>query len=520
MKRFVFAFLFVLSLLSCRQSSFHRTLSSIDNVLSEQPAKALELLDSLEKVGACTAKEDEMFAKLLRYSAMNQSYLPLKNEEDMLAVVSYYQQANDKELLPRAYYLIGRYLHDKDSIPQAISYYHKVLECLDESQSDNLKLRGAVNAQIGDLFVRQNYLRFAKKFYREACRCDSLCHDKQALAYDLRDLAVIYEYLNQKDSAISFAKQALAIATELHDDGLKTELSSEVAASFLELNLDSVRKYMQPVFDYSMPSDGSSYFRSLYYIQNNELKKAEKELRRLAKNDNWAIRKNAYQQLTDIFLRQGKTESADSCFVEYLNCTDSLEQESELAKEAKGIAFYDYLYQKERGDQLELANKNKLLLMSFLGIIILVILALSALYWQMGIMKKIKLQNKLKDLKIHSILSPMDSIHLNDQILSYVGISDNLLRDKHLSDEQWKMLEDRFCRDYPHFKDNLYSCSKLSEQEYDVCMLVKLGLGSSKISVLTSKAVSTISTTKQRLFKKITKEDGTAEQFAELLATM
>lgn len=285
--------------------------------------------------------------------------------------------------------------------------------------------------------------------------------------------------------------------------------------------LDSVRKYMQPyLMGESVPSDGVSYYRSLYYMKTNDFQLAEKELWELAANKRLDVRKHAYLQLTSLFLQQGKVERADSCFQEFVECSDSLELESESEKEAKGTALYDYMYQKERGNQLEIDNKNDLLLILLLGMILLILLSLVAFYWQMSIMKKIKLQNKLKDLKINSILSPMDSAHLNEQILTQVGINANLSEGKHLSDEQWQMLEEIFHCHYPHFKDNLYSCCKLSEQEYHVCMLVKLGLGSSKISVLTSKAISTISTTKQRLFKKITREDGSADQLAELLTTM
>ena len=521
MKPFVYVFLLLLSLLSCRQSSVDGTLSGIDSVLSEHPEKALAQLDSLRKVGALSAKKNSMYAKLLRNTAKNLLCLPLDDVKDLDELASYYQQTNNKELLPRAYYLVGRCLHDMDSIPQAIIYYHKALDCLDESKSSNIKLRGAVNAQIGDLFFRQNYLRLAKKFYREACRCDSLCHDRQSLAYDLRDMAVISEYLDQKDSAIYFAKQALTIADKLYDDSLKAEMSTEVATCYLELDLDSVRKYMQPyLMGESVPSNGVAYLRSLYDMKTNDFILAEKELWRLSRNKHLDVRKYTYQQLTSLFLQQGKADRADSCFQEFLDCSDSLELESESEKEAKGIALYDYMYQKERGNQLELANKNKLLFMSILGIVLLLLLALSVFYWQMGIMKKIKLQNKLKDLKLHSILSPMDSTHLNEQVLAQVGINANLSQNKHLSDAQWKELEEILLSYYPHFKVHLYSCCKLSEQEYHVCMLVKLGLGSSKISILTSKAMSTISTTKQRLFKKITREDGTAEQLAELLTTM
>lgn len=521
MKHFVYVFLLLLGLLSCRQSSVDGTLSGIDSVLSEHPEKALAQLDSLRKIGVLSAKKDSMYAKLLRNTAKNLLYLPLDDVKDLDELASYYQQTDNKELLPRAYYLVGRCLHDMDSILQAVIYYHKALECLDENQSSNIKLRGAVNAQIGDLFFSQNYLRYAKKFYLEACRCDSLCHDHQSLAYDLRDIAVIYEYLNQKDSAIYFAKQALAIADKLSDNSLKAEISSEVATCYLEIDLDSVRKYMQPyLMGESVPSDGVSYYRSLYYMKTNDFQLAEKELWELAANKRLDVRKHAYLQLTSLFLQQGKVERADSCFQEFVECSDSLELESESEKEAKGTALYDYMYQKERGNQLEIDNKNDLLLILLLGMILLILLSLVAFYWQMSIMKKIKLQNKLKDLKIHSILSPMDSAHLNEQILTQVGISANLSQGKHLSDEQCQKLEGVFNSHYPHFKDHLYSCSKLSEQEYHVCMLVKLGLGSSKISVLTSKAISTISTTKQRLFKKITREDGCADQLAELLATM
>ena len=484
MKHFVYVFLLLLGLLSCRQSSVDGTLSGIDSVLSEHPEKALAQLDSLRKIGVLSAKKDSMYAKLLRNTAKNLLYLPLDDVKDLDELASYYQQTDNKELLPRAYYLVGRCLHDMDSIPQAVIYYHKVLECLDENQSSNIKLRGAVNAQ-------------------------------------MRDIAVIYEYLNQKDSAIYFAKQALAIADKLSDNSLKAEISSEVATCYLEIDLDSVRKYMQPyLMGESVPSDGVSYYRSLYYMKTNDFQLAEKELWELAANKRLDVRKHAYLQLTSLFLQQGKVERADSCFQEFVECSDSLELESESEKEAKGTALYDYMYQKERGNQLEIDNKNDLLLILLLGMILLILLSLVAFYWQMSIMKKIKLQNKLKDLKIHSILSPMDSAHLNEQILPQVGINANLSQGKHLSDEQWQKLEGVFNSHYPHFKDHLYSCSKLSEQEYHVCMLVKLGLGSSKISVLTSKAISTISTTKQRLFKKITREDGTAEQLAELLTTM
>lgn len=94
--------------------------------------------------------------------------------------------------------------------------------------------------------------------------------------------------------------------------------------------LDSVRKYMQPyLMGESVPSDGVSYYRSLYYMKTNDFQLAEKELWELAANKRLDVRKHAYLQLTSLFLQQGKVERADSCFQEFVECSDFLELESE-----------------------------------------------------------------------------------------------------------------------------------------------------------------------------------------------
>lgn len=61
------------------------------------------------------------------------------------------------------------------------------------------------------------------------------------------------------------------------------------------------------------------------------------------------------------------------------------------------------------------------------------------------------------------------------------------------------------------------SCNKLSSQQFHVCLLVKIKMPTSKIAILTSKAPSTISTTKQRLYEKITSNKGKAEDLDDFL---
>ena len=91
------------------------------------------------------------------------------------------------------------------------------------------------------------------------------------------------------------------------------------------------------------------------------------------------------------------------------------------------------------------------------------------------------------------------------------------MQKKHIPDSEWEKIEELINDAFPDFKKKIYLCSALSEHEYHICLLAKIGLGTSKIAQLTVRAVSTISTTKQRIYKKIAKENASAEQFDELI---
>ena len=57
----------------------------------------------------------------------------------------------------------------------------------------------------------------------------------------------------------------------------------------------------------------------------------------------------------------------------------------------------------------------------------------------------------------------------------------------------------------------------MSDNEYHICLLVKIGVATKEIAMLTSHTRQAVSMAKQRLYKKITNEKGKADDLDEFL---
>ena len=73
---------------------------------------------------------------------------------------------------------------------------------------------------------------------------------------------------------------------------------------------------------------------------------------------------------------------------------------------------------------------------------------------------------------------------------------------------------DRYC---DGFSQRLSSVYKLSTQELRVCLLLKANFKPSEIAVLTVHSKEAITSTRRRLYKKMTGLDGTPEMLDELI---
>lgn len=82
-----------------------------------------------------------------------------------------------------------------------------------------------------------------------------------------------------------------------------------------------------------------------------------------------------------------------------------------------------------------------------------------------------------------------------------------------LSDGEWDELDAEINTIVVSFRKQLYDIYKMSEQEYRICMLIRLGMSNTEISILIGRGKSTASVARKRLYKKFFGKDGQATDF-------
>lgn len=94
-------------------------------------------------------------------------------------MIYYYEGEGDKKMLPEIYYLAGSTYFDLHDSPQALDYYHKVLDNI--TADEHLRLWGITHAQIGYVMFYQGNYAAAIDHYKISYRVDSLRNDVEGM---------------------------------------------------------------------------------------------------------------------------------------------------------------------------------------------------------------------------------------------------------------------------------------------------------------------------------------------------
>lgn len=89
-----------------------------------------------------------------------------------------------------------------------------------------------------------------------------------------------------------------------------------------------------------------------------------------------------------------------------------------------------------------------------------------------------------------------------------------------LREEEWSDIEEQIKKVYPGFSSQLRSLHPMSELEYQTCLLIKLRIAPSDIASVLARDVSTISTVRSRLYKKVFGQKGGAKEWDEFLLSI
>ncbi len=102
----------------------------------------------------------------------------------------------------------------------------------------------------------------------------------------------------------------------------------------------------------------------------------------------------------------------------------------------------------------------------------------------------------------------------------YQLLQRRLSNGQRMREEEWKDVEEQVHKVYPGFCSQLRNLYAMSELEYQVCLLIKLRIVPSNIASVLSRDVSTISTVRSRLYKKVFGQKGGAREWDDFVLSI
>lgn len=102
----------------------------------------------------------------------------------------------------------------------------------------------------------------------------------------------------------------------------------------------------------------------------------------------------------------------------------------------------------------------------------------------------------------------------------YLNIRRKITCGEHLTDEDWKDINEKFNSIYPRFTSTLLNLHNMSQIELQVCQLIKLNSSPSEIANVLCKEKSSISTTRSRLYSKVFGGKGSSKEWDDFILSL
>lgn len=102
----------------------------------------------------------------------------------------------------------------------------------------------------------------------------------------------------------------------------------------------------------------------------------------------------------------------------------------------------------------------------------------------------------------------------------YAALQKRMADGQRLKEQDWQQVEQHLKTVYPGFTSQLRSLHAMSELEYQTCLLIKLRIAPKDIAAVLARDVSTISTVRSRLYKKVFGRKGGAKEWDDFILSI
>ena len=430
---------------ACTHPTTPPVLLCADSLASANPDSAQALLASLAEGMKQEPQDVQMYYRLLCIKAKDKAYITHTSDSAILPVVEYYEREGDKKHLPEAYYYAGRVYRDLEDAPQALDYFEKALDAMQENE--NLKVKSKVYAQMGTLFCYQDLYTNAMEAFKQSLQYKLTIKDSIGLIFSYRDIAKTYLNLKQRDSASFYYQKAYHLSTILHQPNLGNGVQALLAHLYiLEKDYNKAHFALQHALQNIKESNRSGIYSTAasYYLNVGMKDSAVWYFQQLQDCGTLYAKEAAARGLAEITLSQGKTIAAARHLYQALVLGDSIHKITETEDIRRSHALYKYQVREKENQRLKLQNLKQRQTGVFLIIAFALLAGSGILYY---LRRKKAMQRRLKkaeQLREEAYRRSREFMEENNrQIQALESDIERLKHQLHDSDQQKMELEQK-----------------------------------------------------------------------------
>lgn len=564
--------LLLLAIVSCgRRNDGLPALQRVALLANTHPDSAMALLDSLRDSIFLQPRSVRMYYDLLTVKARDKAYIRHTSDSLIRSVLRYYERQNDKKHLPETYYYAGRVYSDLGDAPQALNYFIRASETAD---GKDYELLSRIYSQIGTLYLYQDVYDKALPVFRKCYQYNLLEGDSAGMVYAIRNIGRTYRTLDQVDSALHYYKEADSLAIKLGSNLLRMRVNGEFSAYYTQLGMyKEAYKCLQWAFLQFNSDDRAPAYSTVahYYLNINQLDSALIYFTKLLKMDDYLYLQSAYKGLGEIATKRGNYAEACSYWALYEMYRDSVQSITQTETVRKINALYNYQLREEENNRLQMQNRQQKNYIVWITASMVVVVALFFAYRQnrkrkeegrINQLQKLKaleeqkyrqsqefieenkkriaeLEKELQASKIVQNQPQQELLHArkqslekdNEQVEAYRRLEAEAVKaletsdifrkchevDGNLSAEDWQTLTAAIDSTYSQFTHRLKDLYPVSEVELQVCLLLKIGISSTRIAQLVLRSKQAVTSIRKRLYKKVFSQEGTPDEWDKFI---
>ena len=564
----------LLSVVSCGQQAADRDIATADSLSEAAPQRAMTLIDSLEGESAMN-KSRHMKLLLLKAKVRNKLAMPMSTDS-LKDIADYFDKHGDSNERMLAYYILGSAYQRSQDAPTALQYFHEAATKADttDSSCDFLTLH---RIHVWSAEILKNQRAISDAFHENSLAFKYAMKAKDTLSAIItyEQKANIYSKQYLIDSVISIREKLYGLYSKY---GYKRETAYSLGPlidiyakrgniSKAKHALDLYEKMSERFDKYGKIKKGLEIFYAIkgyYYLSINDYDSArlcfDKCLKTTSNYPNDFG--YSYEGLTELYKKLHRPDSVAKYSELTRQMTDSFYARMSTEHLQQMQAMYNYNRYRQTAEE---AEKDALRTKYISIIIIMAIMAAAiggALAVRTYIIRKRRARvNEIKEYKrsiselkkarreldilTENRQTRMESLikekeeeieRLQKEKAEYEKNKDiaarmtpfadepvvRILR-RHaekehvmMSGEERKMLISLF----DSYEEISRLKAVLSESEYELCLLVKLGFAPSQINMLTGRSLQDIANIRKRMYNRITGKDGSSRDFDKFIKSL